>query len=357
MVTRRIPPLPTVNDILRMYNIRAKKQLSQNFLMDPRLLNRIAKKCGSLEGKHVVEVGPGPGGITRSVLGQGASRVSVIEKDPRFLPSLTHLNEASGNRMDINLGDALTFNMENLFPDTLRREWEAEVPDIRVIGNLPFNISTPLIIKYLKAMSERSSLFAYGRVPMVLTFQHEVAHRIIAAPGDPERCRLSVVCQNWARANYEFLIPGGAFVPPPKVEVGVVSFEPLVKPYIDLPFPLVNHVVTALFRGKKKQLNNVLKPLFPVKLERELGQQIVSLADLAPDRKAFQLRMDEINRICQAYQFLLDKNPSLIGYSRNRETEPADVRIEPPQQHADPHQDLLPSDDDREQIKSSTVGV
>ena len=111
LVRRRLPPLPTLKDILMMYNIRAKKNLSQNFIMDPRLLDRIARTAGDLRGKHVIEVGPGPGGITRSILGQGAAMCTVIEKDPRFLPSLELLNEASGGRLDIVLGDVLTFNM------------------------------------------------------------------------------------------------------------------------------------------------------------------------------------------------------------------------------------------------------
>merc|ERR1719391_1948530 len=148
----------------------------------------------------------------------------------------------------------MSFNMEHLFPQGLKKEWDQGIPDIRLIGNLPFSISTILLIKWLRCISERSNIFSYGRVPLVLTFQHEVAHRLIAAPGDAERSRLSVMAQNWCRVNYEFLIPGGAFVPPPKVEVGVVSLEPLSKPYIDLPFPLVNKVVSAAFTGGKKKL-------------------------------------------------------------------------------------------------------
>lgn len=327
----RIPPLPTVNDILRMYNIRAKKQLSQNFIMDPRLLNRIAKKCGPLEGKYVVEVGPGPGGITRSILGLGARRCIVIEKDPRFIECLSHLNTCSGNKMDIHIGDALTFNMQELFPPGIRREWEGGVPDIRLVANLPFNISTPLLIKWLRCMSDRSELFSYGRVPLLLTFQHEVAHRIMAAPGDRERSRLSVVAQNWTRANYEFTIPGGAFVPPPQVSVGLVSFRPLTKPYIDLPFPLVNKVVTHLFRGKNKFVLSNVKTLFPKKLEDKLGWDMLSLSDIEKNRTAISFTMDEMNRLCQAYNHLITMNPSLAAYTRyiSEESE-EEVLIGPP---------------------------
>lgn len=189
MAASRLPPMASLNDILRMYNIRAKKSLSQNFIMDPRILDKIARKAGPLEGKFVVEVGPGPGGITRAILGQGAARCAVIEKDPRFLPTLNQLREASGNRLDIYTGDVMHFNMEKLFPEELRRDWsQLEGPDIRVVANLPFNVSTPLIIKWIRAMSERSSIFSYGRVQLTLTFQHEVAYRMVAPPANKEHC-------------------------------------------------------------------------------------------------------------------------------------------------------------------------
>jgi len=312
----RIPPLPTVRDILRLYNINAQKSLSQNFIMDPRLLNRITKQCGNLEGKHVIEIGPGPGGITRAILGLGAWRCTVIEKDPRFINTLNYLNEVSGNRMDIHLGDVLAFNMQQLLPDSYRTDWEKEVPDIRVIGNLPFNVSTPLIIKWLKAMSERSNIFSYGRVPLVLTFQHEVAHRMIAGPGDRERSRLSVICQNWARIDYKFMIPSGAFVPKPKVEVGLVSVEPLTKPYVDLPFLLVNKVVTHILRNKKKHMIKNARTLFPRKLEHHLGEQMVTLAEVDSSKKPVDLNMDEWNRLCHAYKYLIELNPSVANYTR-----------------------------------------
>jgi len=330
----RIPPLPTVSDILRMYNIRAKKQLSQNFIMDPKLLNKIVKKCGPLDGKFVLEVGPGPGGITRSILGRGAWKCAVIEKDPRFLETLNHLNKCSGNRLDIHLGDVLTFNMENIFPDQLRRDWEGDIPDVRVVGNLPFNISTPLLIKWLRGMSEQSGIFSYGRVPLLLTFQHEVAHRLLAAPGDPERSRISVVSQNWARVDYEMMMPGGAFLPAPKVTVGLVSLRPLTKPYIDLPFDLVNKVVTTVFSHKNKLVMSNLKKLFPRKLSNDLASRMYSLAYLDEDKRAIHLTMDEHNRLCQAYKYLIDENPSLASYNRSKvsltDEEALEVVIGPP---------------------------
>jgi dimethyladenosine transferase 1 len=327
----RVPVLPTVNDILRMYNVRATKRLSQNFIMDPRLLNRIAKKCGNLEGKHMVEVGPGPGGITRAILSQGVLTCTVIEKDKRFLPILEHLNASCGHRLNIHLGDVLHFNMENLFPQTLRKPWDGDEPDIGVVANLPFNVSTPLLIKWIHAIAEQRNIFSYGRVPLLLTFQHEVAHRIIAPPKDPERSRLSVICQNYARCEYEFMIPSGAFVPEPKVQVGVVSIKPLVQPYINLPFPLVNKVITQIFRGKKKVLSNTVGQLFPRRMEYYGVNEMLELTQIDPKTRPIELRMEEFNKLCHAYNHLIQKNPSLANYTRNvSEDSNKDLVFSPP---------------------------
>lgn len=315
LAMRRLPPLPTLKDILRIYNIKAQKKLSQNFILDPRLLDRIARTAGNLAGKHVIEVGPGPGGITRSILGQGARRCTVIEKDSRFLPSLELLNEASGSRMDIILGDVLTFNMAESLPDTLRQDWDSSPPDIVVMGNLPFNVSTPLLIQWIQAMANRDNVFSYGRVPLTLTFQHEVAYRMIAPPGDKERSRLSVICQNWADVEYNFTIPSGAFVPKPDVNVGLVTLKPLTKPYIDLPFKMVEKVVTTIFHGKQKYVYNTIKNLFPPKVETKLAGQMLVLADVNPYEKAINLRMKDLDRLCHAYKFLCEENNGVGRYN------------------------------------------
>ena len=268
----------------------------------------------------MIEVGPGPGGITRSLLGLGATRVAVIEKDPRFRETLQYLNTACGNRLDIHIGDVLSFNMENLFSDKLRKSWNEEQEEVKLIGNLPFNVSTLLLVKWIKLMSEHSNLFSYGRVPLVLTFQHEVAQRIIAPPNDLQRSRLSIVCQNWARCEYEFIIPGGAFLPKPEVDVGVVSIKPLVKPYIDLPFPFVNKTITILLQGKKKTVRNTAANLFPKRLELKLSDKMLELASIEPTRLPISLNMEELNKLCHAYKYLIEQNPSLANYSRKKDS-------------------------------------
>lgn len=317
----RLPPLPSVRDVLKMYQITAKKNLSQNFILDPRILEKIAKTAGNLKDKYVIEVGPGPGGITRALLTANPKQVLVIEKDPRFIPSLKLLQEAAGgeNKLKINIGDCLFYNIEKLIPESVSVPWDDRaVPDVRLVGNLPFNVATPFIIRLLNSMANKNNIFHFGRVPSLLTFQHEVAHRMTAMPNDPERCRLSIMCQNYASVDYLFTLPGGAFVPPPQVDVGVVRLTPLRMPYIcsdpetPMPFDFLNRVVTTLFHNKQKFIRTNISNLFPkgdFNFSREMANTILDMTDIKFDRKAISLTIDEIEKICVAYhQLCVDKN-------------------------------------------------
>ncbi|PVD23825.1 hypothetical protein C0Q70_17099 [Pomacea canaliculata] len=166
MSSVRLPPLPSMQDLIRLYQLRARKQLSQNFLLDMNLTRKIVKSAGKLDGGFVCEVGPGPGGITRSLLNTGAHHVAVVEKDRRFLPSLQLLSEAAQGRLSIHSGDILSFNMENIIPENLAVPWDSAPPNIHIIGNLPFSVSTPLIIMWLAAMSNQT-LFPPDRLDLV----------------------------------------------------------------------------------------------------------------------------------------------------------------------------------------------
>jgi len=313
-LVRRLPPLPTINDILRMYGIRAKKSLSQNFIMDPRILKKFAKSAGDLTEKYVIEVGPGPGGITRALIDAGAKEVHVIEKDSRFLPSLNLLQEAAGhNKLHINIGDCLQYNPEETFPKSLVTDWNsAETTNLVLVGNLPFNVATPLLLRLLQAMYNRSNIYSYGRIPAVLSFQHEVAQRMAAPPGDPERSRLSTITQNWAEVDYIYNLPGGAFVPRPNVEVGIVKLTPHREPYIkDLSFTFINKVMTAIFHGKQKKLKNSLAhSLFP-KQKQAMSVRLLDMAKIHAEEKAINLTMDDIGSICYAYKNLCEENEQI----------------------------------------------
>ncbi|XP_041928970.1 dimethyladenosine transferase 1, mitochondrial isoform X2 [Alosa sapidissima] len=248
----RLPPLPTIGEIIKLYNLRAEKQLSQNFLLDMRLTDKIVRQAGSLKDAHVCEVGPGPGGMTRSILNAGAADVLVVEKDSRFIPSLKLLAEAAPGRVRIVHGDILTYRMDRGFKPDIAKKWEDEPPNLHVIGNLPFNVSTPLIIKWLESISTRSGPFAFGRTRLTLTFQKEVAERLTASTGSRQRSRLSVMAQTYCTVKNCFTIPGKAFVPKPEVDVGVVHFTPLAQPQIQQPFSLVEKLVKNAFQFRRK---------------------------------------------------------------------------------------------------------
>ncbi|XP_036172044.1 dimethyladenosine transferase 1, mitochondrial isoform X11 [Myotis myotis] len=216
--TFRLPPLPTIREIIKLFKLQAAKQLSQNFLLDLRLTDKIVRKAGNLTNAYVYEVGPGPGGITRSILNAGVAELLVVEKDSRFLPGLQMLSDAAPGKLRIVHGDVLTFKVERAFPESLKRQWEDDPPNVHIIGNLPFNVSTPLIIKWLENVSQREGPFAYGRTQMTLTFQKEVAERLAANTGSKQRSRLSVMAQYLCHVQHVFTIPGRAFVPKPEAE-------------------------------------------------------------------------------------------------------------------------------------------
>lgn len=318
-VTRRalrLPPLPTIRDLIRLYRLRALRQLSQNFLMDERLTDKIVRAAGRIQHHHICEVGPGPGGITRSIIRKKPKELILIEKDPRFLPALELLKEAAENTTEIKIeiGDILTYDLENVFSSVPKHFWLDMSPPIHIIGNLPFSVSTPLIVKWLHAISEKRSAWAYGRSRMTLTFQKEVAERIVAPIMHSQRCRLSVMCQFWCNVDYKFTIPGTAFVPKPEVDVGVVTFTPLKEPIVDLPFKLVEKVVRQIFNMRQKYAVRGGQTLFPEDMRVELAQKMFHIADVDPTTRPFQLSNEEFARLCYAYREICNEHVALEHY-------------------------------------------
>src|SRR5688572_7391204 len=249
--------LPPLRDVIRRHGLRAKKSLGQNFLLDLNLTGRIARAAGSLDGVTVVEVGPGPGGLTRALLAHGARRVIAIERDDRAIAALTEIAERYPGRLEVVAGDALAFDPQS----RLTKE------PARVVANLPYNIATPLLVSWLTVEPWPPW---YDR--LVLMFQREVAERITAAPGSKSYGRLSVLAGWRTTARILFDIAPSAFVPPPKVTSSVVELVPRAAP-LACDRRALERVTEAAFGQRRKMLRQSLKQLGvdPVPLLEKAG--------------------------------------------------------------------------------------
>lgn len=314
---QRLPPLPTIRDLIRLYKLRALKQFSQNFLMDSRLTDKIVRAAGNIENSYVLEIGPGPGSITRSILARYPKHLVVVEKDRRFLPSLEILADSTKDfvKMDIIRDDILKYQCQYAFPNCQPKDWLDKRANVHLIGNLPFAISTRLLINWLKDISLRRGAWNYGRASLTLTFQHEVAQRMIAGIGDDQRCRLSVMSQIWTNTELKFTIPGEAFVPKPKVDVGVVTLIPWKEPLTKHPFDLVEKVIRHIFSMRQKYVTKGVANLYPEKDQDELTARTFEIADVDPHARSFELSNAECLRIADAYQTILEKYPSYADYN------------------------------------------
>nr|XP_010992330.2 dimethyladenosine transferase 1, mitochondrial [Camelus dromedarius] len=317
--TFRLPPLPTIREIIKLFKLKAVKQLSQNFLLDLRLTDKIVRKAGNLTDAYVYEVGPGPGGITRSILNASVAELLVVEKDSRFILGLQMLSDAAPGKLRVVHGDVLTFKVERAFPQSLKRCWEDDPPNVYIIGNLPFNVSTPLIIKWLENVSHRNGPFAYGRTQMMLTFQKEVAERLTATTGSKQRSRLSIMAQYLCDVQHILTIPGRAFIPKPEVDVGLVHFTPLTRPRIEQPFKLVEKVVQNVFQFRRKYCHQGLRMLFPEAQRLESTGKLLQLADVDPTLRPIQLSVSHFKSLCDVYRKMCDDDPHLFAYNFREE--------------------------------------
>jgi len=240
-----VDDLPPLREVIRRYDLRARKSLGQNFLLDLNLTGRIARAAGPLEGVDVVEIGPGPGGLTRALLAQGARRVIAVERDERAIGALEEISTRYPGRLEIVAGDAMGFDPRGLL----------EQAPARVVANLPYNIATALLVGWLT--SEPWPPW-YDR--LVLMFQREVAERIVAAPDSKSYGRLSVLAGWRSEARILFDIAPSAFVPPPKVTSSLVSLVPRASP-LACERSALERVTEAAFGQRRKMLRQSLKSL------------------------------------------------------------------------------------------------
>lgn len=312
----RLPPLPSIKDVIKLYKLRALRELSQNFLMEPRLIDKIVRASGNIQNHTVCEVGPGPGGITRSIIRQAPKKLVLIEKDPRFLPSLELLADACRDKVDVDIitGDILKTDLSQFIPSDAKVHWLDPPPPVHLIGNLPFSVSTILIIRWLEMISKHEGPWLFGRTRMTLTFQKEVAERMAARILDKQRCRLSVMCQSWCTVKYNFDIPGTAFLPKPEVDVGVVTLTPLKHPIIKLPFKLAEKVVRQIFSMRQKYSIRGAQTLFPEEVREEVALKMYNIADIDPVTRPFQITNMEFARLCEAYNDIIKQHPEFEHY-------------------------------------------
>ncbi len=237
--------LPPLREVIARLDLAAKKSLGQNFLFDLNLTRRIARAAMPLAGFTVVEVGPGPGGLTRALLAEGATRVIAIERDARVLPALQQIAAAYPGRLTIVSGDALATDWPRL----------ASGP-AKIVANLPYNIATPLLIGWLTGEA-----WPPWYASLTLMFQKEVAERIAAAPGSKDYGRLAVLCQWRCETRKLFDVNRAAFTPPPKVTSSIVQLVPRPEPFPACEVKALERVTAAAFGQRRKMLRSSLRTL------------------------------------------------------------------------------------------------
>ena len=274
--------LPPLKDVISKYEIRAKKSLGQNFLLDLNLTSKIARYAGNLKQSDVLEIGPGPGGLTRSLLNEGARQVVSIEKDKRCIAALEEIQSLFPGRFKLLQGDALSMNVTQYFTDP-----------IKIIANLPYNIGTELLVRWLNSKNWPSFWQS-----MTLMFQKEVANRIVARPGSKAYGRLSVMSQWRCNTKIAFNIPATAFTPPPKVESAVVHFEALNEPKFPAEVDNLEFVVSKAFNQRRKMLRGALKGHF-----KNVEEGLFS-SGVLPTKRAENITIQEY---CAMSQILIRK--------------------------------------------------
>jgi 16S rRNA (adenine1518-N6/adenine1519-N6)-dimethyltransferase len=271
--------LPPLREVVAKHGLEARKSLGQNFLFDLNLTAKIARVGGPYDGTSVLEIGPGPGGLTRGLIEAGAARIVAVERDRRCLAALGEIAEAYPGRLVVVEGDALDF-------DPLTR---IDGP-IKIVANLPYNIATPLLVRWLHAVHESP-----GRIAgMTLMFQKEVAARLVARPATSAYGRLSVLAQWLSEAKALFDIPPAAFVPPPKVVSTVVGFRPRPEPAAEAALDALERVVATAFNQRRKMLRSALRPLGD-------ANGLLASAGIEPTRRAETLTVEEFCALARVF--------------------------------------------------------
>jgi 16S rRNA (adenine1518-N6/adenine1519-N6)-dimethyltransferase len=266
----QIDNLPPLRDVIATHGLSAKKSMGQNFLLDLNLTAKIARMAGSLDTHDVLEVGPGPGGLTRGLLSEGARKVLAVEKDARCLPILEEISSAYPGQLDVINGDALEIDVAAHL-----------TPPIRICANLPYNVGTELLVRWLTPAQWPPFWDS-----LTLMFQREVANRIVAEPGSKAYGRLALLTQWRADAHIVMELPPEAFVPAPKVHSAVVHLTALAQPRFEANAKTLNHVVASAFNQRRKMLRAALKGVSP-----DIEDRLIA-AGIKPTERAEQVSLE-----------------------------------------------------------------
>lgn len=273
-----IDSLPPLREVIARHELSARKALGQNFLLDLNLTAKIARSAGSLDDHDVLEIGPGPGGLTRGLLAEGARRVVAVEKDPRCLPALEEIGAAYPGRLQVLNEDALDIDIARHL-----------TPPVRIVANLPYNVGTELLTRWLQP----------GGWPpfwssLTLMFQREVAERILAKPGSKAYGRLSILSAWRTRAVRVLDLPPEAFTPPPKVHSTVVHFTALDRPLAEADEKVLFNLVARAFGQRRKMLRASLKGVHPD------IEALIERAGLKPTDRAEQVSVEGFAALARA---------------------------------------------------------
>lgn len=271
-----VDALPKLSEVIERHGLAPKKSLGQNFLLDLNLTAKVARAAGNLAGETVIEVGPGPGGLTRALLMAGAGKVIAIERDDRAIAALEEIAATVPGRLEILSGDALATDFATM----------AGGEKIRIVANLPYNIGTELLVRWLTA----EPWPPYWK-SLTLMFQREVAERIVAAPGTDHYGRLGVLAGWRTISRIAFDVPPQAFTPPPKVTSSVVHIEPRETP-LPCDAATLARVTQAAFGQRRKMLRQSVKSLG--------GERLLEKAGIEPTRRAETLSVEEFVRLANA---------------------------------------------------------
>lgn len=258
----------SLRSVIDRHNLQPQKKLGQNFLLDQNITDKITRYAGSIEGQNILEIGPGPGGLTRSILKQNPKHLYAVEKDPRCIAAIQEINDP---RLSVIEADALKFDITSL------------PASIKIIANLPYNIGTELLMGWLDQISHIQDF--------TIMLQKEVAERIIAKPGSKEYGRLSVFCQWLCDINIAFDLPPEVFFPPPKVTSSVIHLKPLATPRFSADAKTLQHVVKTGFNQRRKMLRGSLKSLSP-----EI-EKLLLAADIRPDARPEDISIEAFCRL------------------------------------------------------------